>query len=142
MSCIAARAVPEDEDAFSIAAFRARVADRLSFDLADDAQAGGDHVLDRMAVDPAAAARARLAAVLVPIVAREKEVTVLLTQRTADLRDHSGQVAFPGGKIDPTDRSPIEAALREADEEIGLPRESVEPLAYLEPYLTGSRRSS
>ena len=59
------------------------------------------------------------ASVLVPIVDR-REPTVLLTQRTADLASHAGQVAFPGGKIDPSDESPVAAALREAKEEVGL----------------------
>jgi 8-oxo-dGTP pyrophosphatase MutT (NUDIX family) len=77
------------------------------------------------------------AAVLVPIIDRG-EPTVLLTQRTADLASHAGQVAFPGGKIDPSDASPVAAALREAREETGLPSASVEPIGYLDLYLTFS----
>lgn len=138
MSCTAARVVPSDEDSFTLASFRTRVAERLSFDLAGDRLAGDDHALDGLTLDPAMAMGARQAAVLVPIVAREDGVTVLLTQRATALRDHSGQVAFPGGKIDPSDRSPVDAALREADEEIGLASERVEALAYLDPYLTGT----
>src|SRR3954447_3688981 len=61
----------------------------------------------------------RTSAVLVPIIAR-REPTVLLTERTSHLRDHCGQVCFPGGKIDDVDESPAAAALREAEEEIGL----------------------
>src|SRR6185312_14167934 len=79
----------------------------------------------------------RPAAVLIPVVERA-EPTVLLTQRTADLTTHSGQIAFPGGKIDPGDASPLEAALREANEEIGLERGMVEPVGYLDLYLTFS----
>src|SRR5262245_55654991 len=60
------------------------------------------------------------AAVLVPIVERPEGLQVLLTQRTAHLRDHAGQVSFPGGRIEPEDASPAAAALREAFEEIGL----------------------
>ena len=77
------------------------------------------------------------AAVLVPIVDR-REPTVLLTLRTAELASHAGQVAFPGGKIDPADDSPAAAALREAEEEIGLSPTLIEPIGYLDLYLTFS----
>jgi 8-oxo-dGTP pyrophosphatase MutT (NUDIX family) len=77
------------------------------------------------------------AAVLVPIIDRS-EPTVLLTQRTAELASHAGQVAFPGGKIDPSDASPVAAALREAQEETGLASTLVEPIGYLDLYLTFS----
>ena len=77
------------------------------------------------------------AAVLVPIIDRS-EPTVLLTQRTAELTSHAGQVAFPGGKIDPTDESPVAAALREAKEETGLAPSVIEPIGYLDLYLTFS----
>ena len=80
-------------------------------------------------------APARAAAVLVPIIARP-ELTVLLTERTAHLSTHAGQIAFPGGKVDPEDPSPAAAALREAEEEIGLAPAMVEPIGYLGPYLT------
>jgi 8-oxo-dGTP pyrophosphatase MutT (NUDIX family) len=79
----------------------------------------------------------RPAAVLVPVIDRE-EPTVLLTQRTPDLTTHAGQVAFPGGKIDPNDESPVAAALREAKEETGLAPMLIEPLGYLDLYLTFS----
>jgi 8-oxo-dGTP pyrophosphatase MutT (NUDIX family) len=62
--------------------------------------------------------------------------TVLLTQRSAHLNDHAGQISFPGGKIEPTDVSPLETALREAEEEIGLQREFVDPIGYLDLYGT------
>jgi 8-oxo-dGTP pyrophosphatase MutT (NUDIX family) len=62
----------------------------------------------------------------------------LLTLRTPDLKSHSGQIAFPGGKIDPADASPLDAALREAEEEIGLDRKFVDPIGYLDLYLTFS----
>jgi 8-oxo-dGTP pyrophosphatase MutT (NUDIX family) len=77
------------------------------------------------------------AAVLVPVIDRS-EPTVLLTQRTAELASHAGQVAFPGGKIDPDDESPVAAALREAREETGLAPTLVEPIGYLDLYLTFS----
>ncbi len=77
----------------------------------------------------------RPAAVLIPVVARD-EPTVLLTQRSAHLNEHAGQIAFPGGKIEATDASPVDAALREAWEEVGLPRDFVEPIGYLDLYGT------
>jgi len=97
--------------------------------------ARGDHDDDAMAAAIAKVRPIRPAAVLVPVVARE-EPMVLLTQRTAHLKDHAGQISFPGGKIDKTDASPLAAALREADEEIGLAPQLVEPLGYLDLYLT------
>jgi len=76
------------------------------------------------------------AAVLVPIVRREPALTVIFTQRTAHLKAHSGQVSFPGGRAEPHDPTPEHTALREAQEEIGLPLERVEVLARLPEYLT------
>jgi 8-oxo-dGTP pyrophosphatase MutT (NUDIX family) len=80
----------------------------------------------------------RPAAVLVPVIARPDEVTVLLTQRAAHLRRHASQIAFPGGRVDAGDGSPLEAALREAEEEVGLARRHVEPLGYLDTLRTGT----
>ena len=79
----------------------------------------------------------RLAAVLVPIVLRASP-TVLLTRRTDQLASHSGQVAFPGGKIDAADADATAAALREAEEEVGLERRWVEVIGTLPEYQTGS----
>jgi len=76
------------------------------------------------------------AAVLVPIIAHADGLTVLFTQRTASLRNHSGQVSFPGGRAEPTDPSIEFTALREAAEEIGLQAERVEVLARLPEYFT------
>jgi len=76
------------------------------------------------------------AAVLVPIVAHPQELTVLFTQRTTHLRSHSGQVSFPGGRVEPGDASAEFTALREAEEEIGLARDRVEILARLPDYHT------
>lgn len=78
-----------------------------------------------------------LAAVLVPLVMRD-EVTLLLTERTTNLSTHSGQVALPGGRTDDTDRDAVDTALREAHEEIGLPRGHVEVLGTLPTYVTGT----
>lgn len=75
------------------------------------------------------------AAVLVPIVDRP-EPGLLLTLRNENMRKHAGQVAFPGGRMDPEDKDAIDAALREAHEEIGLAREHVDVIGTLEPYVT------
>ena len=77
------------------------------------------------------------AAVLIPIIERENP-TVLLTQRTSHLVNHSGQVAFPGGKVDDTDADAVMAALREAQEEVGLGAEFIQVLGTLPLYTTGS----
>ena len=82
-------------------------------------------------------ANPRPAAVLVPIVLRE-ELTVLLTQRSHDMASHPGQISFPGGKLEAGDATPIDCALREAKEEIGLPPGNVEPLGFLDSYRTGT----
>jgi len=80
----------------------------------------------------------RAAAVLVPIVTYATGTTILLTQRTLHLRHHSGQVAFPGGRVEAGDASPVEAALREAHEEVGLEPSRVEVIGQLPDYLTGT----
>lgn len=77
------------------------------------------------------------AAVLVPLVLRA-ELSLLLTERGPHLSSHSGQIAFPGGRCDDTDADAVHTALREAEEEIGLPASHVEVLGTLPEYLTGS----
>ena len=78
------------------------------------------------------------AAVLFPIVLRDSGATVLLTQRTAHLRDHAGQISFPGGRVELDDLSPTHTALRETEEEIGLAREHIEIIGFLPEYRTGT----
>jgi len=96
----------------------------------------GDLDLDPTMWEQAGVKATRPAAVLIPVVDRS-EPAVLLTLRT-ELPSHPGQIAFPGGKIEPQDRSPADAALREAAEEIGLAPALIEPIGYLDLYLTFS----
>jgi 8-oxo-dGTP pyrophosphatase MutT (NUDIX family) len=122
--------------------FFARARTRLSLDIPaalndHTAEAKrGDLDLDPLLWERAGVQATRPAAVLVPIIDRS-EPQVLLTLRT-ELPSHPRQIAFPGGKIDPHDQSPAEAALREAGEEIGLARDLIEPIGYLDLYLTFS----
>jgi 8-oxo-dGTP pyrophosphatase MutT (NUDIX family) len=117
---------------FSLADFCARAAERLLHEPPDPATPAHGNITPLPAMT-----RQRAAAVLVPIVSRP-EPTVLLTQRTAHLSSHAGQIAFPGGKIEPEDGSPLVAALREAEEEVGLPRSEVALLGYLDAHVTGT----
>ncbi len=124
------------------AEFFARVRRRLSLDvpaaLRDPTAPAvrGDLDLDPESWTKAGVIAAKPAAVLIPVVDRSAP-TVILTERTADLPNHAGQIAFPGGKID-GEETPAGAALREAEEEIGLAPALVEPLGYLDLYLTFS----
>lgn len=90
-----------------------------------------------MIADFAVMEPARPAAVLVPVIARD-ELTVLFTQRPESMKQHAGQISFPGGKLDSADADFAAAALREAEEEIGLGRAFIEPLGYLDTYRTGT----
>lgn len=103
--------------------------------LLDDQESAGDDDLN-----PGAGrlgSNLRHAAVLVPVIAREP-LTVLLTARTDHLPSHAGQIAFPGGKVEAADPSPLAAALREAREEIALDDAFIKPVGYLSPYRTGT----
>jgi 8-oxo-dGTP pyrophosphatase MutT (NUDIX family) len=103
---------------------------------APEDMAHSDLAIAGMNPDAAMLAAARPAAVLIPIIARPEGATLLLTQRAAALRQHSGQIAFPGGKIDAEDDGALGAALREAEEEIGLKPAAVTPLGFLGPYFS------
>ena len=85
-----------------------------------------------------AAGKVTRAAVLIPLLLQPNGLSVLLTQRTTHLREHGGQISFPGGRMDPEDAGPNETALRESEEEIGLERERVEIIGQLPEYLTVS----
>lgn len=96
----------------------------------------GETLYGDQGTDVDRAAARRPASVLVPIVQRPQELSVLFTRRTAHLRDHSGQISFPGGRAEPHDASPEATALREAQEEIGLEPQRVEVLGKLSDYHT------
>lgn len=121
--------------------FTAAVTGRLTLDVPsfvhDPFAAGGERGTDPGDPTINEGPPARPAAVLIPVVARP-EATVLLTQRSSDLSNHSGQIAFPGGKIEPGDATPADTALREAEEEVGLNIGEVSPLGYLDPYLSAT----
>jgi 8-oxo-dGTP pyrophosphatase MutT (NUDIX family) len=123
------------------AEFFDRVRTRLNFDVPpgllnpDIIPQSGDPGTDRMLEIIAREQPIRPAAVLIPVVDHE-EPTVLLTLRSAHLADHAGQISFPGGKIEATDASPLDTALREAQEEIGLGHAFVDPIGYLGVYGT------
>ncbi|MER9237568.1 CoA pyrophosphatase [Mesorhizobium sp. M0633] len=120
---------------FSAAGFRQRVAAQPLAHAGDDF---GDHRFNPGHPRLKLAKALRDAAVLIPVVDHGHEATVLLTRRAEKLRNHSGQVAFPGGTIDPTDASPEAAALRETSEEIGLDSDYVEIIGRLPDYVSGS----
>jgi 8-oxo-dGTP pyrophosphatase MutT (NUDIX family) len=126
----------------SAAEFYDRVRARLNFDVPQGLvdpniiPESGDPGTDKMLEIIAREQPVRPAAVLIPVVDHQ-EPTVLLTQRSPNLSEHAGQIAFPGGKIDATDASPCDAALREAWEEVGLDGSFIDPIGYLGVYGTG-----
>ncbi len=127
--------------AFSAADFRRRVledgegvAEREDRDARDI----GDHVLNPSVRLSGDGIRLKDAAVLVPVIDDGDEARVIFTQRTKTLRNHSGQISFPGGGIDAQDRSPEEAALRETEEEIGMSRRFIETVGRMPDYISGT----
>ena len=107
--------------------------------LARDAEGRSDFDLDPQGAPAALQGRSlKPAGVLVPLINRREGVTVLLTQRTAHLQKHAGQISFPGGGWEPDDPDLVATALREAEEEIGLPPSHVEVLGRLATYETST----
>lgn len=97
----------------------------------------GDHDLNPDAIDHIDLTKPkRKAAVLIPIIERSSETTVILTKRSHELPTHAGQISFPGGTYEEQDKDAIDTALREADEEIGLKHDQVKVLGLLDPYFT------
>ncbi|MGH6816370.1 MAG: CoA pyrophosphatase [Hyphomicrobiaceae bacterium] len=136
----------DEVSVFTAAGFRARARERLHAEPSTaifDPRTGkswraSDFDLNpELIADLAVMGPPRPAAVLVPVVARG-ELSVLLTRRTEHLPSHAGQIAFPGGKMEPGDADPIAAALRETEEEIGLAAHWIEPLGFLDSYRTGT----
>ena len=124
-----------DNSYFTAADLRERmVADGLRRE--DTQQEYGDHLLNRDLIQLIERSDAREAAVLVPVVDRPEGASVILTQRSAQLKKHSGQIAFPGGSVDKDDESLEAAALRESAEEIDLDPGFVTPIGRLPRYLT------
>lgn len=99
----------------------------------DFAAEHGDHALNE---DMQPMLPLKPAAVLVPLIQRPDELTVLFTQRTSHLAHHAGQVSFPGGHIEPEDGGPADTALRETEEEVGLDRKHVRIVGRLDTYVT------
>lgn len=121
-----------DEDTF-----RARAAARLHA-AAPARHAFSDDDLNPTARMIPAAEAPKPAAVLVGLVPRETGLNLLLTERQPHLRRHAGQIAFPGGRIDDTDADAVAAALRETEEETGIAPGFVEPVGFLDTYLTST----
>jgi 8-oxo-dGTP pyrophosphatase MutT (NUDIX family) len=119
---------------FSLADFLARAETRLHKEPPSGWNGSDDDMNERARMIPEGVVP-KLAAVLVPVVKRADGPTVLLTQRHSGLAKHAGQIAFPGGRLDEGE-GVVDAALREAEEEIGLARSFVAPLGFLDGFLT------
>lgn len=124
-----------DHQQFSEADIRWRVKNRLKYAKEDH---DGDYIRNPQFKNFVISNATRDAAVLIPLVQREAGIHMVLTKRTEKLKSHSGQIAFPGGKIDLGDPTPEHAALREANEEIGLEQSRVDVIGRLPNYFSGS----
>lgn len=120
---------------YSAEEFRRRAASQVVPDFRDE---DGDHRFNPENEDLVRRNDLRDAAVLIPVVDHGREASVILTKRAETLRSHTGQVAFPGGRIDVTDPDPEHAALRETHEEIGLDAGHIEVIGRMPDYLSGS----
>ncbi|WP_432443326.1 CoA pyrophosphatase [Neorhizobium galegae] len=123
---------------YSAAEFRRRAQSQSGSPIETAAREHGDHLLNPDIITHLEGITLKDAAVLVPVVNDPEGARVILTKRTATLRKHSGQIAFPGGAVDPDDASVEAAALREAEEEIGLSRTFVEPVGRLPDYFAAT----
>lgn len=132
-----------ETDAFSIADLRRRAQGVLTTPdqrvaAANDVSGRYDFELNPELAGLNEVEEKRPAAVLIPVLERNNEASVLFTQRTDDLPTHAGQISFPGGKMDAGDANVIETALRETSEEIGLDPGYIEPVGFLEDYITST----
>ncbi len=119
------------------AEFARRAAERLLPEPVQSAIEGfGDYAINGLRLRPEQIALLRPAAVLIAV--SRTTGGVLFTQRAKHLSKHPGQISLPGGRIDRTDAGPLEAAMREAEEEVGLPASAMQPIGYLDEYFTGT----
>jgi 8-oxo-dGTP pyrophosphatase MutT (NUDIX family) len=130
--------LPNRRALYSAAEFRRRALHQMGGPVDLSWRDHGDHILNPEIVAEVETFKLRDAAVLVPVVDDGDEAHVIFTLRTATLRKHSGQIAFPGGKIDGEEETPEQAAMREADEEIGLKGPFVETVGRLPVYLAST----
>ena len=103
-----------------------------------EAEIEGDHLLNQHHPNEIVEKAVKPAAVLIPVIERENGLQMVFTKRTEQLRSHSGQVSFPGGKIDAGDKNGVDAALRETHEEIGIAPDAIEVMAQFPHYHSGS----
>jgi 8-oxo-dGTP pyrophosphatase MutT (NUDIX family) len=125
-----------NEDVFSVEEYRRRALRQAEPGVAVPWENHSDLLMNPHVPPILGAMELRDAAVLIPLIDDGDEPRIILTQRATTMRKHSGQIAFPGGGVDAEDTSPEMAAMREAEEEIGLARHFVEPLARLPEYST------
>ena len=131
-------ALTENRSLYSAAEFRRRALHQSGGPVDLSWREHGDHILNPDIVTQVETFKLRDAAVLVPVIDDGDDAHVIFTQRTATLRKHSGQIAFPGGKIDSIDGSAEKAAIRETEEEIGIDGSFVETVARLPNYFAST----